>query len=89
MSMDKSVIVGSYDVFNLGLPDPDPEVVSYSYIFKDQKAGIDSVTLPDEGNYKVYNLQGVNVLNTKDASRINDLPSGIYVINGKKYQIKH
>lgn len=38
--------------------------------------------------YKVYNLQGVKMLETEDASAVNNLPAGIYVVNGKKVAIK-
>ena len=37
--------------------------------------------------YKVYNLQGVRVLESKDASGLDRLPAGIYIINGKKVMI--
>lgn len=37
---------------------------------------------------KVYNLQGVKVFEGKDVDGMKNLPSGIYVINGKKVVIK-
>lgn len=51
-------------------------------------AGVESIT--DNGApelFKVYNPQGVKVMETKEASSINDLPKGIYIINGKKVLI--
>lgn len=39
---------------------------------------------PTDVIYNVFNLQGVKVLETIEASKINNLPSGIYIINGKK-----
>lgn len=39
---------------------------------------------PADGIYRVFNLQGVKILETKDASLINELPKGIYLVNGKK-----
>lgn len=51
-------------------------------------AGIESIVAENQdGVYRVYNLQGVKVLETKDASQLNNLPKGIYVINGKKIAI--
>lgn len=51
-------------------------------------AGVESlVTEPGDGIYRVYNPQGVKVLETKDASTIESLPKGIYIINGKKVMI--
>lgn len=37
---------------------------------------------------KVYNLQGVKVLETEDANLLNTLSPGIYLANGKKIMIK-
>ena len=47
-------------------------------------AGVESIKDTADGIYRVFNLQGVKVLETKDASAIDSLPKGIYVINGKK-----
>lgn len=40
-----------------------------------------------DGVYRVYNLQGMKVLETTDASQLNNL-KGLYIINGKKAIIK-
>ena len=47
-------------------------------------AGIENIIENSDGIYRVYNLQGVKVLETTDASQVNSLPSGIYILNGKK-----
>ena len=48
-------------------------------------AGIENIVQqPEDGTYRVYNLQGVKVMETKDLSLLNSLPQGIYLINGKK-----
>lgn len=48
-------------------------------------AGIESVISPENsGSYKVFNLQGLKVMETKEQSLLNTLPKGIYIINGKK-----
>lgn len=41
-----------------------------------------------DGYYRVYNLQGINILTTKQKSDLNNLPRGIYVINGQKILIR-
>ena len=52
------------------------------------QAGIESIiNVEDTDIYKVYNLQGVKVLETKDFSALNSL-KGLYVINGKKVMLK-
>ena len=61
--------------------------IYYSYILTnlDNLAGIE--TLVSEGNdgiFRVYNLNGVKLLETKDASQLRSLDKGIYIVNGKK-----
>lgn len=86
MSDDKSVIACS--VFVTQLCDELYEVSDFrfaTYIINMNEAGVESlVAEPTDGVYKVYNLQGVKVLETKDASAINYLPKGLYIVNGKK-----
>ena len=50
------------------------------YVF----TGIESVGVETGGRFLVYNVSGVLVLDTRDASMIDDLPAGLYIINGKK-----
>lgn len=45
------------------------------------------LAIDGDNDYKVYNLQGVRVLESKDASGLDRLPAGIYIINGKKVMI--
>lgn len=48
-------------------------------------AGVEELEAqPADGLYKVYNPQGIKVLETKDESLIRTLPAGIYIVNGKK-----
>lgn len=52
-------------------------------------SGVESLVAdPTDGIYKVFNLQGVKVLETKDASAVNALAKGIYIVNGKKVVIR-
>lgn len=39
-------------------------------------------------SFKVFTLDGVKVMETEDAAMINNLPTGIYIVNGKKYIVK-
>lgn len=73
-----------------------PDYVTYSnaraeYKFNPEKEGLTSgISNPmdTEGILKVYNLQGVNILNTTDVNAIKSLDNGIYIINGKKILIR-
>jgi len=49
----------------------------------------DIIATPAEAEgYTVYNLQGICVMKTAEKSDINNLPAGLYIINGKKYIVK-
>ena len=54
----------------------------------DSTASIDDITANDEGCWVVYNIGGVKVLDTKEANKIKELPSGVYIINGIKAVVK-
>jgi len=56
----------------------------------DFAAGIEDVYSDNTftGIYMVYNLEGILVKKTKDKAEALDLPSGIYIINGKKVAIR-
>lgn len=62
-----------YTYFITGMTPPDP-------------AGVDKL-LGDEGEtgiLKVYNLQGIKVMETENPDALNSLTKGIYIINGRK-----
>lgn len=87
-SDDLSVIAGGVDALHLADDNfelfPDSTILSY-ILPKVKSSGVESIELPDtDGIYKVYNLMGVKVLETKDKSEINNLGKGIYIVNGKK-----
>ena len=54
----------------------------------DSAASIEEIVANDEGCWVVYNTGGVKVLDTKEANKIKELPSGVYIINGIKAVIK-
>ena len=74
-SKDGSIMAGGYNGYS----------GTFTYIFTDGEAGIESYAkeAPD-GVLKVFDLRGVKLMETKDASEVKALPRGIYLINGKK-----
>lgn len=60
------------------------EVMNATKVSLEGQAGVEDLIAPVDDTYHVFNLQGVKVLETKDASAVSSLPSGIYIINGKK-----
>lgn len=51
--------------------------------FTDLSTGVN--ILPDvQGHYRIYTLDGLQVLDTDDADAIGTLPAGFYIVNGKK-----
>lgn len=56
---------------------------------EDTESGVHAITSSmDDGYYRVYTLQGVNVMTTKEKSDLNNLTPGIYVINRHKVIIR-
>ena len=52
-------------------------------------AGDEDIIVPaDNGEYTVYNFQGIMVMKTDEIHQINQLPAGIYIVNGKKVLIR-
>lgn len=49
---------------------------------------IGGIVADSNNGYVVYSLQGVKVMETNEASDLNRLPKGIYIINGKKHAIR-
>ena len=88
MSYDMSVITGALTDAQFGEKFDDINgPLNSTYILNDlQLAGIDEIaaTNGNDGVYRVFNLQGVKVMETKDSSVLNSLPKGIYIVNGKK-----
>lgn len=59
----------------------------YGYIISlPAGAGVEEIVKDNlgDGTYRVFNLQGVKVLETKDATKLSTMSKGIYIINGKK-----
>lgn len=83
---DMTIFAGSLDEWNYNPYGPNvfDDAFAAAYIFGVTPAGVETI-VADSDDYKVYNLQGVNVMNTKDKNELNKLPQGIYIVNGKKY----
>lgn len=92
MSCDKSVMIGALMPDQLAYYDyefPDFYYSTYIFIPGSEINGIESlVAEPSNGIYRVYSLQGVKLLETREASALASLPSGLYIINGRKFLVK-
>lgn len=53
-----------------------------------QTSGINALYDLGNGELRVFNLQGVQVLRTQNASELNILEPGLYIINGKKVVVR-
>lgn len=49
---------------------------------------VDAIGSCPSGEYIVYNLQGMKILESEDIDKVKQLPSGVYIVNGKKLIIK-
>lgn len=54
----------------------------------DVVSGIAGIQADADGNYRVYDLSGRNLMITRDASKVKDLENGLYIINGKKVMLR-
>ena len=61
--------------------------ITLKYIVGDDTA-IEDIIADGENKWTVYNTNGIKVMETEDAGKMSTLPSGIYIINGRKVIIK-
>lgn len=61
--------------------------ITLKYVVENE-TGIEEIIAGGETNWVVYNMTGVKVLDTEDAEDLNNLPKGIYIINGNKVIVK-
>ena len=94
---------GQEQVFTMTmeLPDADPSKIYHlqawtqGYTFGDyislrfntEYTGINVADLQNPEILNVYSLSGVQLLKTADKTNLNNLPSGIYIVNGKKVKL--
>ena len=85
LSDDKSVLTGALMPGQLADHGENVDYYYSTYFVTITPTGVERIEVtPKDGTYKVYDLKGVKVLETKDASTITSLPKGVYVLNGKK-----
>ena len=61
--------------------------ITLRYIVENE-TGIEDIVADENNGWVIYNTCGIKVLETKDAGKVQTLPSGIYIINGTKAVIK-
>ena len=61
---------------------------SFTYVFSPDIASVESIESAPDNRYRVFSIQGYKVLDTENPEDLKNLPTGIYVINGKTVQIK-
>lgn len=66
---------------------PESKVVFGSY--SNVSSGIGTVIKEKDGRFEVFNIQGLPVSGVENADELNNLPSGLYIVNGEKRLIKH
>lgn len=54
----------------------------------EETTGISNVAAGTNGTYEVYTLSGVRMMSTTEKEKINSLPAGLYIINGKKHIVR-
>ncbi|MCH5233815.1 MAG: hypothetical protein J1E16_00855 [Muribaculaceae bacterium] len=87
MSEDKKIITGALVPDQLADFDYDNSPFFYStyFINLNDTGSVESlVSDPENGVYTVYGLNGIKVMETKDATELNKLDKGIYIVNGNK-----
>lgn len=85
ISSDKSVMAGALIPGQYAFYDEDTDPYYSTYIISGLTAGVEQIAIePEEGVFKVYNFQGVKVLETKEVSLMESLSPGLYIVNGKK-----
>ena len=65
-----------------------PEEFTFRYDGNNFTTAVELVKAINENIYRVYDMQGINLLNTADINSVKQLPAGLYIINGKKVFIK-
>lgn len=62
----------------------DERKLYYNLDFTSISTGVTEIAAPADGLFRVYNLQGIEVLKSANALDLNSLPRGLYIVNGKK-----
>lgn len=83
-----------FNVYRLNVPEALLVVTANNVNYYNTATSVDNLTIDvdsgieslqaEDGGFMIYNLQGVKVLDTKNANDFNSLPKGLYIVNGKK-----
>lgn len=60
----------------------------FKFVYDTTQAGIGDITTDGVSGYTVYSITGVKLLETENVADLNNLPAGLYIINGSKVAIK-
>lgn len=60
---------------------------SFTYVFSPDPASVENIESSLENRFVVYSLTGLKILDTDNLEEVKNLPKGIYVINGKVFQL--
>lgn len=85
--LDKSLIKKERLVFCL-VTLSDGRTLTSNTILVHPKSDIKDIEINPSNDYDVYNINGAYIMKCKDKSELGLLPSGIYIVNGKKVFIK-
>ena len=85
--LDKSLIKKERLVFCL-VTLSDGRTLTSNTILVHPKSDIKDIEISPSNDYDVYNINGAYIMKCKDKSELGLLPSGIYIVNGKKVFIK-
>lgn len=60
------------------------EITNDTEIIISEASGIENIEMGNAGNRNVYNMQGILIYKNASSEQINNLPAGLYIVNGKK-----
>ena len=82
------------NVFRINVPEACVEFDVDGVTYRNQASSLDNVQVDntggvdgiadDEGRIRVFNVNGVMILDTDNAAELSNLPKGLYIVNGKK-----
>ncbi len=64
------------------------QIVRYAFYMEQKVSGLSAINTNEAILGEVYNLQGMPVKSINSADELNNLPAGIYIINGQKIAVK-
>lgn len=83
INSDMTVFAGGLIPYQLANYSDNADYYYSSYIIDTNNSAVEEIEI-QEDLYKVFNLQGVNIMTTGNKADLEKLPKGLYIINGKK-----